>query len=172
MQPSPHTWHQWPHQHQHQICRAGGGDGAAVSRCWYCSATPLHRDRQVSPHCKQTAALQHCSPGPAPVCRVCHRAPVLARCCRMIWHLVTLYCSSYGTEVGPCSCSATLTHHLDADAVQQPGKNVFQYSGPECLPPLPDGRGHDTSCSSHLGQTPAFVWQQYEHFLWDAEHIE
>ena len=33
-------------------------------------ATPLHRDRQVSPHCLHSAALQHCSPGPAPVCSV------------------------------------------------------------------------------------------------------
>ena len=53
--------HHTTSHHQHQICRAGGGDGAAVSRCWYCSATPLHRDRQVSPHCLHSAALQHCT---------------------------------------------------------------------------------------------------------------
>ena len=160
MRPSPHTWHQWPPATTTSTStRSAEQEVVTVLPCPGAGtgATPLHRDRQVSPHCLHSAALQHCSPGPAPVCRVCHRAPVLARCCRMIWHLVTLYCSSYGTEVGPCSCSATLTHHLDAGAVQQRGKNVFQYSGPECLPPLPDGRGHDTSCSSHLGQTPAFV---------------
>ena len=62
-------------------------------------ATPLTVTDRSPPtvstlqHCSTAARGQHLS-------AECHRAPVLARACRMIWHLVTLYCSSYGTEVG------------------------------------------------------------------------